>query len=79
MPDRVWSHEEAGSTWLVTLSSRVFLASPAKCPILEKHKMLANPEDTETPRPHLPQWAGLFPKTVCTWPGEGTRTMVSCV
>lgn len=79
MPDRVWSHQEVGKTWLATLSSRVLLASPVKCPILEKYKMLANYLDTKTPRPLLPQWVGFFYKPVCTWPGEGNRTFVSCV
>lgn len=79
MPDRVWSHQEEGKTWLATLSSHVLLASPVKCPNLEKYKMLANYLDTKTPHPRLPQWVGFFYKTVCTWPGEGTRTFVSFV
>lgn len=41
--------------------------------------MLANYLDTKTPHPLLPQWVGFFCKTVCTWPGEGKRTLVSCV
>lgn len=49
MPDRVWPQQEEGQTWRGTLSSRVLQASPVKCPILEKYKLLANHSDTKTP------------------------------
>lgn len=76
MPDRVWSHQEEGKTWLATLSSHVLLASPVKCPNLEKYKMLANYLDTKTPHPRLPQWVGFSIKLFAH--GQGRELGLLC-
>lgn len=78
MPDRVWSHQEEGRPGLWTCLPVSFW--PRLWSALSwKYKMLANYLDTKIPHPLLPQWVGFFHKTVCTWPGEGNGTLVSCV
>lgn len=76
MPDRVWSHQEEGKTWLVTLSSRVLQASPVKCPILEKYKLLANYSDTETPIHSFPSGWGSSVKLFAH--GQGREMGLLC-
>lgn len=45
----------------------------------QKHQMLASYLHTKTPPALAPQWVRFFCKSVCTWPGEGTRTRTSCL
>lgn len=78
MPDRVWSQQEEGRPGLRPWLPVSFWPHPWSA-LSWKYKMLANYLDTKTPHPLLPQWVGFFCKTVCTWPGEGNGTLVSCV
>lgn len=57
----------------------VILASPVKCPILKVRDVSQSLKYQDNS--FTPSLVGevFFYKTVCTWPGEGTRTLVLCL